>query len=102
MPPHETLAAASSRPNPEALAMRVVLAHPHTAFHPYMCGLRGCAAAFAATLIGYNDRGGCCRHDHKEEAIVINYFIHIDARQHWIAALTLLPLLSMSSGNDDL
>jgi hypothetical protein len=39
--------------------------------------------------------------DHKEETIVIKYFLYTDARLCWIAALTLLPLLSTSSGNDD-
>jgi hypothetical protein len=50
-PPHETLVAASSQLNSEALATRVVLAHPHVVFDPYMCGLHGGAAA----LIGYDD-----------------------------------------------
>jgi hypothetical protein len=54
-PPHETMAAASSRPNYEALATRVVLAHPCAAFYPCRCGLRGGAAAVAATLISYDD-----------------------------------------------
>jgi hypothetical protein len=54
MPPRETLAAASSQPNSEALLARVVLAHPRAAFHPYTCGLyRGVAVAVA--LIGYDD-----------------------------------------------
>jgi hypothetical protein len=43
-----------------------------------MCGLRGGAAAFAAALISYNDRGGCCHDDYKEEAIVIDYFLYTD------------------------
>jgi hypothetical protein len=50
MAPTETLAVVASRPNSEALAARVVLAHPCVAFHPYTCGLRGDAAA----LIGYD------------------------------------------------
>jgi hypothetical protein len=50
--PRETMAAASSLPNSEALATRVVLAHPRAAFYPCRCGLRGGAAA---TLIGYDD-----------------------------------------------
>jgi hypothetical protein len=100
-PPCKTLAAAS-RPNPEALAARMVLAHPRMMFHPYTCGLRGGAAAFAAMLIGYDDHGDCCRDDHKEEAIVIDYFLSTDMRLRWNAALTLLSLLSASSGNDDL
>jgi hypothetical protein len=53
------LAATASRPNPEALAARVVLAHPHAAFHPCMCGLCGGAAMVVVTLIGYDDHGGC-------------------------------------------
>jgi hypothetical protein len=48
MPPHEILAATSSRPNSEALAARV-------AFHPYACGLHRGTAAVAAVLIGYDD-----------------------------------------------
>jgi hypothetical protein len=48
----KTLAAtSSSRPNPEALAAREVLAHPHLAFHPCTCGLCG----GAVVLIDYND-----------------------------------------------
>jgi hypothetical protein len=54
-PPHETLAAASSRPNSKALVARVVLAHLHVAFHPCMCGLHGGTNAVAAVLIGYDD-----------------------------------------------
>jgi hypothetical protein len=49
------MAVASSRPNSEALATRVVLAHPRAAFYPCRCGLRGGAAAVAATLISYDD-----------------------------------------------
>jgi hypothetical protein len=33
---------------------------------------------------------------------VNDYFLYTDARRHWITAPTLLPLLSASSGNDDL
>jgi hypothetical protein len=79
MPPRETLAATAFRPTSEALAAYVVLAHPRAAFHPYTCGLRGGAAAFAAALIGYDDRGGCYHDDHKEEVIVIDYFLYTDA-----------------------
>jgi hypothetical protein len=50
-PPHETLAATSSRPNPETLAMREVLAHPRVAFHPYTCGLCGGAAAVVVAAL---------------------------------------------------
>jgi hypothetical protein len=39
-PPRETLAVASSRLNFEALATHVVLARPHTVFHPCTCGFR--------------------------------------------------------------
>jgi hypothetical protein len=66
--PRETLVVvAASQSNPEALAVRVVLAQSRTAFHPCMCGLRGGAAMFAAALIDYDDHGGWCRDDHKEE-----------------------------------
>jgi hypothetical protein len=51
MAPRETLVAVASRPNSDALVARVVLAHPHAAFHPCTCELCGGAAA----LIGYND-----------------------------------------------
>jgi hypothetical protein len=51
-PPRETLATATSPLNSEALAARMVLAHPHVAFHPYTCGLRGGAIAIATALIG--------------------------------------------------
>jgi hypothetical protein len=44
-----------------------------------MCGLCGGTTAFAAALIGYDDHGGCCHDDHKEEAIVIDYFLYTDA-----------------------
>jgi hypothetical protein len=53
-------------------------------------------------LIGYNDHGGCCHDDHKEETIVIDYFIYTDARLRWITPSTLLPLHSASSGNENL
>jgi hypothetical protein len=52
-PPRETLATATSPLNSEALAARMVLAHPHVAFHPYTCGLRGGAVAIATALIDY-------------------------------------------------
>jgi hypothetical protein len=55
MTPHETLHATSSRPNSEALAAHVVLAHPHVVFHPCTCGLHRGAAVVAAVLIGYDD-----------------------------------------------
>jgi hypothetical protein len=54
IPPHETLAATSSRPNSEALAVRVVLAHPRSTFHPCTCGLRRGATMVVVALIGYN------------------------------------------------
>jgi hypothetical protein len=53
--PRETLAAAYSRPNSEALAERVVLAHSCVAFHPYMCELYEGAVVVDAALIGYDD-----------------------------------------------
>jgi hypothetical protein len=93
MPPRETLATASSRPNIEALATCVVLAHPHTAFLPCMCGLCRDAVAVAVALIDY---------DHEEEMIVIDYFLYTNARLCWIATPTFLPLLSASSANDNL
>jgi hypothetical protein len=80
----------------------MVLAHPRAAFHPCTCGLCGDATVFAAVLIGYNDRGGCYHNDHKEEAIVIDYFLYTDVRLSWNAAPTLLLLFSASSGNDNL
>jgi hypothetical protein len=50
-PPHKTLPATASRPNSEALAAHIVLAHPRAAFHPCTCGLhRG-----TALLIGYDE-----------------------------------------------
>jgi hypothetical protein len=79
MPPRETLAVASSRPNPEALATRVVLAHPRTAFHPYMCGLRVGAAVVAAALISYDDLGGYYWETCEPKMIVIDYFLYTDA-----------------------
>jgi hypothetical protein len=51
----ETLAAAFSRSNSEALAARVVLAHPHATFYSCTCGLRRGATTVAAVLIGYDD-----------------------------------------------
>jgi hypothetical protein len=77
-PPREILATTASRLTPEALAACVVLAYPRAAFYHCTCGLRGGAAAFAAALISYNDRGGCCHDDYKEEAIVIDYFLYTD------------------------
>jgi hypothetical protein len=55
MPPHKTVAAASSRSKSEALDTCVVLADPRVVFHPRMCGLGRGATAFAAALINYND-----------------------------------------------
>jgi hypothetical protein len=55
MPPRETLATTSSRPNSKALAVHVVLAHPRAVFYPCTCGLRGGAIVVAAALIGYDD-----------------------------------------------
>jgi hypothetical protein len=55
MPPCEALATAASWLNSEALAVRVVLAHPCTTVHPYTCGLCGGAAAVVAALIGYDN-----------------------------------------------
>jgi hypothetical protein len=55
MPSRKILAVASSRPNSEALAMCVVLAHPRVVFHPYICGLRRGATVVAAALIDYDD-----------------------------------------------
>jgi hypothetical protein len=100
MPPRETLATTSSRPNSEAPAARMMLAHPRTTFHPCTCGLCGGAAAVAAALIGYDDRGGCCWDDHEEEMILNDYFLYTDAQLPWIVALTLLLQFSASSGND--
>jgi hypothetical protein len=55
MAPCETLATTLSRLNSEALATRVVLAHPHAAFHPYKCGLCRGTTMVAAALIDYDD-----------------------------------------------
>jgi hypothetical protein len=55
MPSRETLAAASSRSNSEALATWLVLAHPRAAFHPCTCGLCRDAGAVVAALISYDD-----------------------------------------------
>jgi hypothetical protein len=52
MSPRITLAIATSRPNSEALATCLVLAHQRATFHPCMCGLRGGVAVVVATLIG--------------------------------------------------
>jgi hypothetical protein len=71
MPPRETLPTASSRSNSEALATRVVLAHPHMTFHPCTCGLCRGAAAIAVVLINYDD---------VEEMIMSNYFLYTDVR----------------------
>jgi hypothetical protein len=57
---------------------------------------------FAAVLIDNDDRGGCCHDDHKEETIVIDYFLYTNTCLYWNAAPTLLPLFSASSGNNDL
>jgi hypothetical protein len=76
-------------PPRETLATQVVLEHPHVAFHLCTCGLHRGAAAVAATLIGYDDA----------EAIM-DYFVYTNVRLHWIAAPTLIPLFSASSGND--
>jgi hypothetical protein len=54
-PPRETLATTSSQLNSEALAVRVVLAHPRTVFHLRTCGLHRGAAVVAAALIGYDN-----------------------------------------------
>jgi hypothetical protein len=78
-PPSETLAAAASRPISEALSARVVLGHPRATLHPYTCGLHEDATAFTVVLTGYDSREGCCRDNHKEEAIVIDYFLNTDA-----------------------
>jgi hypothetical protein len=79
----------------------VVLAHPRAAFHPCTYRLRGGATVVAVVLISYEDLGGCCWETREEEMIVINYFLYTDVQLRWIAAPTLLPLLSASSGNDD-
>jgi hypothetical protein len=54
-PPRGTLAATSSRPKPETLAVREVLAHLRATFHLCMCGLYGDIAVVAAALIGCDD-----------------------------------------------
>jgi hypothetical protein len=100
-PPHQTLSAVY-RPSTEAQAARVVLAYPRVMFHPCTCGLHGGATTVAATLIGYDDRGGCYWETREPKMIVIDYFLYTDARLCWITAPTLLSLLSASSGNDDL
>jgi hypothetical protein len=79
MPPHETLATLGSWSNPKALAARVVLTHPCATFNPCTCGLRGGAAMVTATLIGYDDRGGCCWETREPKTIVIDYFLYTDA-----------------------
>jgi hypothetical protein len=48
----KTLDTTSSQPNPEILAACEVLAHPHTVFYPYTCGLH---RGVAAVLISYDD-----------------------------------------------
>jgi hypothetical protein len=53
-PPYETLAAASSRSNYEALAACVVLAYPHAVFYLCTCGLRR-DDAIAVAVIGYDN-----------------------------------------------
>jgi hypothetical protein len=80
MPPRETLATTSSRSNSKALAVYVVLAHQCAAFHPCTYGLRRGTAAVVATLIGYDERGGCYQDDHVEETIVNDYFLYTDVR----------------------
>jgi hypothetical protein len=51
----KTLTATSSRPNPEMLAEREVLAYPHVMFHPFTCGLRRDTATIIVALIDYGD-----------------------------------------------
>jgi hypothetical protein len=41
--------------NSDAIAARVVLAHPRTAFHPCTCGLHRGANVIVAALISYDD-----------------------------------------------
>jgi hypothetical protein len=53
--PRETLATTSSQLNSEAIAVCVVLAHPHMVFHLHTCGLHRGAAVVAAALIGYDN-----------------------------------------------
>jgi hypothetical protein len=96
MAPCETLATTSSQPNSKSLVARVVLAQPRVTFHPCTCGLcRG-----AAALISYDDVKVATKTIIREEAIMIDYFLYTDARLRWITAPTILPLLSVSSGND--
>jgi hypothetical protein len=49
----KSLATTSSRPNPETLVAREVLAHPCVVFHPCACGLCRGAAEGVVALIGY-------------------------------------------------
>jgi hypothetical protein len=55
MPSRETLTTTSPWPNCEALAVRMVLADPRAAFHPYKCGLCRGIATVTVALIGYDD-----------------------------------------------
>jgi hypothetical protein len=55
MTPRQTLVVIASQLNSEAIAVRMVLAHPRAAFHPCTCGLYGGAVAVAAALICYDD-----------------------------------------------
>jgi hypothetical protein len=57
MPPRETLASTSSRPNPKALAARELLAHPRTTFDTCTCGLCGGTTVVATVLISYDILG---------------------------------------------
>jgi hypothetical protein len=54
-----TLAATSSRSDPETLAVCEVLAHPRAAFHSRTCGLRRDVVAVATPLIGYDCNTPC-------------------------------------------
>jgi hypothetical protein len=56
---------------------------------------RGCGCCYADRLW---QCGGCCRDDHEEETIMIDYFLYTDAWLRWIVTPTLLPLVSASSG----
>jgi hypothetical protein len=76
--PRETLVVGASRSNSEALATRVMLAHPRATFHLCTCVLRRGIATIAAALISYDDHGGCCWDDQEEETIVIDYFFCYD------------------------
>jgi hypothetical protein len=69
-------------------------------FHFCTCELHRDAATVAAALIGYDDVRVAAETTTRDETIVIDYFPYIDARLRWIAAPTLLSLLSASSGND--